>query len=53
MVVNASEERSCRILTNKLGDEVSTSRVFVDESRDVVDEARNENKRPLGRLCLD
>ena len=53
MVVNTAEERSGCVLTDVLDDQVTATRVLVHEVGDVVDEARNDNQRPLLGLLED
>lgn len=53
VVVNASKECCGSILANHLDDEMSTSRMFLNESRNIVNETRNENERTFGSLFLD
>lgn len=53
MVVDTTEESCRRILANELDKKMRASRMFVNEIRHVMDEARNEDERALGRLLLD
>ena len=53
VVVDAAEERGRRILADELDDEVRTAGVLVDEGRDVVDEAGDEDERAGSGLLLD
>ena len=53
VVVDAAEERSRRVLADELDDEVRAAGVLVDEGRDVVDEAGDEDERAGRGLLLD
>lgn len=53
MVVDTTEESCRRILANEFDKKMRASRMFVNEIRHVMDEARNEDERALGRLLLD
>jgi len=52
MIIDTTEESGCRILANVLDQEMTTSRMFVEEIRDIVDETGNNNKRSLLSLLL-
>ena len=53
VVVDAAEERSRRVLADELDDEVRAAGVLVDEGRNVVDEAGDEDERAGCGLLLD
>ena len=53
MVVDATEERCRRILSDHLDQKVGPARVLLDEVAHVVDEAGDENERSLLGLLLD
>ena len=53
VVIDTAEECRRRVLANVLGEQVTATRVLVHEVRDVVDEARNDDQRPLLGLLED
>jgi len=53
VVVNAAKECRGTILANHLDDEMSTSRMFFNESRNIMNETGDENERALGSLFLE
>jgi len=50
MVVNATKERRCGVPTNVLREKMPSTRVLVQEVRNIVDETSNADQWP--RLCL-
>lgn len=50
VVVNATKERRCGVPTDVLREKMPTTRVLVQEVRNIVDETRNADQWP--RLCL-
>lgn len=50
MVIDTTKECSRRILANIFDKQVSTSRVFINEVRDIMDESSNDNQGALERL---
>lgn len=53
VVVDTAEERGCRVLANVLDQQMATTRVLVDKVRDIVNEASDDDERPLDTLVLD
>ncbi len=53
MVVDTTEERCCTILADHLRNEVTATRMLIDERGDVVDEASDNDQGTLHRLLLD
>lgn len=53
VVVDATEEHSGSILADVLQDQVATTRMLVDQLRYIVDEASDDDQRPLQRLLPD
>ena len=53
VVVDTAEERGRRVLADERDDEVRAAGVLVDEGRDVVDEAGDEDERAGRGLLLD
>ena len=53
VVVDTAEERGCRVLANVLEEQMATTRVLVDKVRDIVNEASDDDERPLDALVLD
>lgn len=53
VIIYTSKERRRRILANVFLQEMSTTRMFVDEGANVVNEAGDENKSSCLRLVLD
>ena len=43
VVVNTAEERCRRVLTDVLHEEMTASRVFINERRDIVNKARDQD----------
>lgn len=50
MIINTTEECSRCILANILDQKMTTTRVLIEEVRDIVDETGDDNQR--ARLCL-
>lgn len=53
VIVHATEECGSRILADVLHDQVATARVVVNQSRHIVNEASDDDQRPLQRLLPD
>ena len=53
MIVDTTEEGGRRILADVLHDQVATARVVVNQSRHIVNEASDDDQRPLQRLLPD
>jgi len=53
VVVNAAEECSGRILADILREQMAATRVFVEEGRNVMDEATDNDERPSLGLLLE
>lgn len=53
VVVDAAEECSGRILADILREQMAAARVFVEERRNVMDEATNNDERSSLSLLLD
>jgi hypothetical protein len=53
MVINTTKERCRRVLPDHLDQKVWSTRMLFDKRAHVVDEAGNEDKRPLLGLLLD
>lgn len=53
VVVNAAEESSGRVLADVLGEQMATTWVLVEEGRDVMDEATDDDERASLSLLLD
>lgn len=53
MVVNAAKERSGRVFADVLREQMATTRVLIEEGRDIMDEATNDNERASLGLLLD
>ena len=53
VVVNAAEKRRGCILADVLRKQMATTRVLVEEGRDVMDEAPDNDERASLRLLLD
>ena len=53
MVINPAEERGCRILADILDNQVTATRVLVNECGYVVDETTDDNQGTGGGLLLD
>ena len=53
MIINTTEECSCRITTNVLDKEMTATRMLIEEVRNIVNEAGNHNKRAFDGLLLD
>lgn len=52
MVIDTTEECSCRILPNELNYKVGSPRMLLNEIGHVVNKAGNKDKRPLCRLLM-
>ena len=53
VVVDTTEERRRSVLTDVLGEKMTTTGVLVHERRYVVHKAGDENERALSSLLLD
>lgn len=53
MIINTAKERRARVAPDELADKVLAARVLFEELGDVVDEARDEDERPVLRLLLE
>lgn len=53
VVVDTSEECSSSVLANVLADQVATTRMFVHEGRDIMNETGDEDKGTGLGLLLD
>ena len=53
VVVHTAEERRRRVAADVLREKMTATGVLVQEGRNIVDEARNEDQRTLLRLLLD
>ena len=53
VVIDTSEESRGSVLADVLGEEMAASGMLVQEGRDIVDEAGDENEWALSRLLLD
>ena len=53
VVIDTSKERRCRILADKLDDQMGTTRVLFNETANIMDETANENQWSLLCLFLD
>ena len=53
MVVNSAKEGCRAILTDHLCNEMTATRMLIDERRNVVDETSDDDQRTLQRLFLD
>lgn len=53
MVVDAAKERRRCVFSNILSEQMSSTWMFVEEPRDIMDEATNEDKRSRLRLFLE
>ena len=53
VIIHAPEECGSRVLAYVLQNQVTATRVLIDQSRDIVDEASDDDQRPLQRLLSD
>jgi hypothetical protein len=53
VVVNAAEESSACVFADVLYEQMATTRVLIEEGRDVMDEATNNDERASLGLLLD
>jgi hypothetical protein len=53
VVVNAAEESSARVFADVLREQMATTRVLIEEGRDVMDEATDNDERASFGLLLD
>lgn len=53
VVVNAAKERSGRVFAEVLREQMATTRVLIEEGRDIMDEATNNDERASLGLLLD
>jgi len=53
MVINTAKEGCCCVLSDHLNDEMRSSGMLVDESSDIMNEARDENEVTFLGLLLD
>ena len=53
VVVNTAKERSGRVFANILREQMATTRVLVEEGRDIMDEATDNDERASLGLLLD
>ena len=53
VVVDTTEERRCRILANVLREQMTATGMFIQEVRDIVNEASNDDQRSLLGLFED
>jgi hypothetical protein len=53
MVIHTTEERGSSIFADELDQEMGTSRMLVNEIRNIMNESRDEDERSFSSLLLD